>query len=91
MPGSYSLNDIVQMTATFTNLSGANVDPTTVTVTVKKPNGVEVTPSVTHAGTGVYTAQVTVDTPGTWLWRAYGTGAAQAQQDGMFIVVPNTF
>jgi len=92
MTDTYTPNTIVQLTATFTAVaSGADVNPTTVVFTVRAPDGTQTTPSVSNPSTGIYTTSVTVTEAGVWAWRAKGTGAATAQQDGQFIVTPNTF
>lgn len=92
MPNTYTVGSLVQLTATFTTVaSGADTDPTTVTFTIRKPDGTQTTPSVTHVSTGVYQTNVSIDQAGTWRWRATGTGAVQAQQDSLFEVAANTF
>lgn len=92
MPNTYSIGDLIQLTATFTTVAtGANINPTTVTFTIRKPDGTQTSPSVTNPSTGVYQTQVSIDQPGTWRWRAVGTGAAQAAMDSAFQVTPNTF
>lgn len=92
MPNTYTVGSLVQLTATFLTVSsGAATDPTAVTFTVRKPDGSQTQPSVTHVSTGVYGTNVSIDQPGDWRWRATGTGTAQAQADSSFYVQPNTF
>ena len=95
MPSNtYTVGDQLTLTASFVALGGTFVDPTTVTVNVHKPNGTIVTPSVTHASTGVYTVQQSLDVPGNWMWKAVGTGAAVAAsspEQGRFRVEPQSF
>ena len=53
--------------ATLTNIfkvGGTPTDATTVTLTITDPTGVTSTPSVTHSGTGTYTANVACTTVG---------------------------
>lgn len=87
----YNIGDLVELTATFQNQTPANVNPSTVVITVYDPAGNLTTPAVTNPSTGVFTSSVSVGISGVWKWRAVGTGAAQAAQDGSFYVQPNTF
>lgn len=95
MPNTYSVGDLVQLTATFTAVAtGATINPTTVDFYVKKPNGTTLTPIPSNPSLGVYTTQVSIDEAGEWLWRVTGTGAAQAASapdDGHFQVAANAF
>lgn len=58
----------------------------TVVVTVKKPTGATVTPSVTHVGTGSYSAVVDCDVAGSWTVRWVATGALKAAEEMTFDV-----
>ena len=92
MTNFYTVGSQVNVTATFTVVAtGATINPTAVTFTVRKPDGTQTTPTPSNLSTGVYQATLTIDQAGTWRWRATGTGAAVAQQDGLFEVTPNTF
>lgn len=89
---AYAIGDLVQITATFTALaSKAPVNPTTVTFTVRKPDGTVSNPAASSSATGVFTAQLPIDQSGTWRWRAVGTGAAQAAEESDFLVEPDSF
>lgn len=92
MPNSYPLNTQLRLAAAFTDAtSGATVTPTTVTITIRAPDLTTTTPTVTNPSVGNYQTLVLPTQSGRWLWRASGTGAVAAQQDGEFEVVPNTF
>lgn len=57
--------------------TGATVEPAIVVFTVRKPNGDELTPAVSHTpGTGVYTSDITPadGEAGTWKYRVDTTG-----------------
>jgi hypothetical protein len=66
---------VVPLTWTNTDTSGSPQDAATVTVTVTLPDGSTATPTVSHAGTGQYTAQYTTSQPGHHLvlWTAADT------------------
>jgi len=83
MANIYDRGDQVRITATFTNSTGATVDPSTIVVKYKDPSGTTTTldyskAEITKSTKGVYYADVTLDESGTWYVRAYGTGAAIA-------------
>lgn len=89
---TYNVGDLVQLTASFTTVAtGAATNPTTTTITVRDPDGNITTPAVSTPSTGTFTAQVSATTGGTWQWRAVGTGACQAANQGQFYVEPNSF
>lgn len=74
----YEVGDRVRLAAAFT-VNGTATDPTTVTFTVKKPDGtttINNTPS--HDSTGNYHIDVDLDMAETWYWRVAGTGTATA-------------
>ena len=58
----------------------------TVVLTVKAPDGTTTTPSVSHDGTGEYSASVEMTTAGTWRYRWSATGAVKAADEGRIIV-----
>jgi hypothetical protein len=81
----YDIGDVV--TLDFTDeVDGVPTDAGAVTVTVTKPDGSTVTPSVSHDDVGVYSAQYapTLDGPYTYRWVATGTG--QTAESGSFYV-----
>lgn len=76
-------------TAFTTN--GAAADPTTVTLTVKRPDGTIATygyPSPGSAGTltreavGRFYADILLDQPGGWVYELAGTGAVATVEQG---------
>lgn len=75
--------------ATLTNVfkvNGVPTDATSATLTVTDPTGTASTPSVTHSGTGTYTATVACTTAGVWLYKWVGTGTASDVAEGTFTV-----
>lgn len=78
MPSNtYTVGDQAVLTATFAS-NGVLVDPTTVSVSVKKPNGTILNPSPTHVSTGIFQIIQFFDVPGDWHWKTVATGAAVA-------------
>ncbi len=63
----------------------------TVTLTVKAPDGTTSTPSVSHDGTGEYSATVEMTASGTWWYRWKATGAIKASDRGRILVLESDF
>lgn len=94
----YDIGDLATITATFLVNTGSietpnwvGTDPTTVTCEVRKPSGLVSTYEVAageiiHDGTGVYHLDLEPDEEGDWWYAFIGTGAAQARQEGGFLV-----
>lgn len=94
MPGTYTVGDLVLLTATFVTSAGAPTDPTTVTFTIRAPDATITHPAASKVSTGVYRASQDVEQPGQWRWKATGTGSAQAASSpsqGVFNVVSQGF
>ena len=90
----YELNDIAHLTVAFT-VSGVATDPTTVTGTVRKPDGTQTSYVVTSGqivkdSTGNYHLDVTVDKSGWWAYKLVGTGVATDTGQGSFYVNADT-
>ena len=86
----YDLNDTVSPTCTFT-VSDVNTDPTTISLTVREPDGTTTTytyagATITKTSTGVYTKNITLAKRGVWLFQWAGTGACQASAEGTVTV-----
>ncbi len=62
------------------------VDDPTIVLTVYKPDGTTSLPSLTHASTGTYTTQVTLDQDGYWTYASRSTGAAAGADRERFYV-----
>ena len=93
----YDKGDLVRVSVAFTDLAGAAVDPTAVTVRVKPPTGTLVVwvygtdAEVVKDATGAYHADVDIDETGSWYFRWEGTGAAQAAAERLFTVRGSAF
>ena len=94
-----NINQLANLTATF-NLNGSPADPTTVSLLVTDPVGVQVTYTVTvgqitRTGTGVYTCAIscapsTATIDGLWSYVWIGAGAVSDVQPGTWRVLPAT-
>lgn len=88
MLGTFESGSLVQLTGTFRNAAGVLTDTSTAVCTVRDPAGALTTPGVSHASTGVYTANVdlTGAVAGVWRVRWSGTGTVQAADEDTFFV-----
>lgn len=82
---TYDIGDEVRLSVAFTDADGVAADPTTVTCTVRKPDGSTLTPSATGSS-GSYHADIQPDQTGNWHYRFAGTGALVAAEEGQFYV-----
>lgn len=104
MAYTYDLGDVARVgnsseateAAAFASLAGAATDPTSVTLTVERPDGTLTvyawpTPgagesTLTRQATGRFYADITLDQEGLWSYRLVGTGAVAAAAEKRFIV-----
>lgn len=87
----YTIGSIVHLTATFTDASGALVNPTTVTVAITDPAGTVTTPSAVNDSTGKYHYDYTTTLAGQFQFYFIGTGTnAAVQLPDVFTVGPIT-
>jgi uncharacterized protein YfaS (alpha-2-macroglobulin family) len=87
----YQKGDLVRITGVFRDITGALVDPTTVSWKATKPSGTPVTHtynpgSIVRDSLGNFHLDVSADEAGTWLYRWENTGTGQAAEDGEFFV-----
>jgi hypothetical protein len=68
------------------NAAGALTNAT-VALTVTDPAGSTTTPSVTNTSTGVYDAEFTLASAGTWTWRWAASGTVVAVEDGSVLAL----
>ncbi len=80
---TYDVGDAATLGTSVYNASGALTDAT-VSLSVTAPDGTTSAPSVTHAGTGVYSATVSVSQSGTWFYTWTVSGAVTAVDSGQF-------
>ncbi len=82
----YDVGDQVRLSVVIANNAGTATDPTTVTCTVRKPDGLAQTLSASKDSTGNYHADVTIDQQGEWDYRWLGTGSLIVAEEGAFYV-----
>lgn len=92
----FDLGDQVRLTVTFTNtVGGTRLDPSTVTLKIKTPSGLEsqyVYPSgVVKAETGVYSRDFQVNESGKYYYRWEGAGGNPSVTESWFIVKTSEF
>ena len=91
---TYQSGNTIVLSAQFSAVvGGAPVDPTSVTLRVVDPNGVETdyTTQITKLGTGSYTYALQVLTSGYWNYRWEGLGAVFAALESRFLVSQTAF
>jgi uncharacterized protein YfaS (alpha-2-macroglobulin family) len=89
----YDKGDEVVLTTLITDTrTKAPVDPTTVVVTVRKPDKTTETPTVRHDSLGNYEASVIADQTGRWFYQWATTGGDYVGADERhFSVRPSAF
>lgn len=88
----YVVGQQIRLSAVFTDLTGAAVDPTAVTCSVQAADGTESTPAPVKDSVGHYHVDVTIVKPaGTWYYRFAGTGAAVGANETSFGVQQTQF
>lgn len=100
---TYDLGDVIRLASTFTdpNDGDALIDPTTVAVSVRDPNGDITTYTydeeassssgdglhiVIHDDVGEYHCNIDADIEGQWFYRWFSTGVAQAASEKCFVI-----
>lgn len=86
----FTEGQVVRIAATFRDTAGVLVDPTTVVLTVKKPDDTEATPALSNPSDGEYHGTATLDQSGLWRWRYVSTGSVAAEE-GHFVVSASDF
>ena len=87
---SYDIGDVRRLAVTFTNLSGANADPTGVSFSIRKPDGTVTAyvygtdAELVKSATGIYYVDFAVTLSGRHVYRFVGTGAVSTAENGEF-------
>lgn len=84
----YPQGTVVTVSVEFKTEDGVLTDPTTVTLTVRKPDKTLVTVTPTPISTGVYEGRVDTEggPEGNWYYRWDGSGTLEAAEEWGFIV-----
>ena len=90
---TYQLNDQAHLTVAFT-VGGVATDPTTVTASVRKPDGTTTNYTVMAGqivkdSVGNYHLDITTDLSGRWAYKFAGTGSVVDVEQGVFYVIPD--
>jgi hypothetical protein len=86
MVDRYLIGNIIRISSTFTNLTGIPTNPTSVVLTIKKPDLTETTQTPTNDSAGNYHADITPDQVGMYYYYFAGTGAIVAATQGQFSI-----
>lgn len=97
MMNQYTLGKGVNVTGAFTDTAGADLDPATVSLSVRKPDGTSLGPytyassAVTRTSQGHYVKTIVVDVPGVWVsrWDTTGVAGSTAPVEEAFRVLPS--
>lgn len=97
MAKTYDIGDQVKAEVTFTNISKALADPTTVVLKTRDTAGTEtsytygVDAEVIKSGTGVYYMTIITTAKGSYFYRGVGTGAVVAAGESFFNIRASKF
>lgn len=86
-----TVGDAVRVLITVKDMNGSPVNPTTLAVTVRDPDGVESSAAVVNDSVGAYHFDLDLAKPGAYAYRAVATGAARAAGQGGIFVSPPIF
>lgn len=93
----FQIGDKPRLEGRFKNSAGTLVDPGGVTFKVKDPSGnidtyvYGTNPEVVKQSTGIYYIDNLVDEAGTWHYKYFSTGSAQAAGESDFEVAVSQF
>lgn len=93
----FSVGDLVRITAEFRDIAAALTDPAVVRFQKKNPAGTVVAylygtdGQLVKDSTGKYHVDVDANLAGTWFYRFYSTGSAQAAEEKEFRVAGSQF
>lgn len=87
---TYQLDTLVELQTTFTDADGALVNPTTVTLYIRTPDGIVTAytgGNIGHPSTGLYTFDVNANQSGPWIYKWQGTGAVEITSPDVYFQV----
>lgn len=85
MAVTYTLGQVVRLKGTIRDVTGALVNPTTVTARVRDPAGVTTAITATNESLGVYYVEVTANSSGVWYYRFVSTGTVTAGESSFTV------
>lgn len=83
---------LLRFSVTFKDLAGVPADPSTVTFSLRGPDGVTtsftygVDPEIIRDSAGVFHTDALPSSEGEWKWRWQGTGAVAAATEGGMLI-----
>lgn len=88
---TYDIDTLVTLTTTFTLSDGVTpVDPDTVTLYIRDPDGLIIEPSATRISAGNYSADVLLSKAGAWIYKFRGTGTVEITSPDVNMLVLRT-
>lgn len=88
----YEIGTTVRLSMEFrTRSTNALVNPSTVTLDLRSPSGVESVVTVVNDSTGLYHGDVTPDAAGKWDYRWEGNGTQSVAYEGQINVRESAF
>lgn len=96
MSATYYVSSEARLTVKFYDITGVTlVDPTTVTIKVRKPDGAEASHTygvdVAKDAVGIYHYDQVFDLAGIWYYRGIGTGTVKAAAEKQIQVQVSPF
>jgi hypothetical protein len=88
MSHGHDVGDTIRLGVTFRGEDGLPTDPTTVTLTLRAPDGTQATPAPTTSGQGVYEHDWSPTQGGNWTVHWQGTGAVAEVEWERYYVRP---
>ena len=83
----YDIDSVTTLSVSFDVTSNSSpVDPTTVSLVIKAPDGTVTTVTPTRISTGVYSYNLSLVEAGYYYYKFYGTGNLTASDDGTLFV-----
>lgn len=94
----YTLGQLVRITGLFEDDAGTDIDPSTVSLKVRSPSGIEVTYDylgspleLTRDSAGNYHADVVANEIGDWFYKWISGGIGAGDDEGQFMVAAAHF
>ena len=93
----YDKGDLVVCSGSFKNSAGTLIDPTTVAFHYKLENGTSASylygtdAELVKDAVGIYHANLSAGSPGTWYFRFVSTGTGQAAEESSYYIKPGEF
>ncbi|MDP9418989.1 MAG: hypothetical protein M3P53_02380 [Actinomycetota bacterium] len=84
----HDTGDAVRMRASFTNEAGTATNPTTVVLTVARPDGTTFQPTLANPAIGTFEAIEVLDQPGLWRFKFAASGGVTAVEAGAMYARP---